>query len=63
MKEFFTDLWAKICEIYMYYSDFVHSIFPRELGDLVEYVIDIAVACLIVKLIADFAFKTKTGEN
>lgn len=57
------DLWAKICELYMMYSDFIHSIFARELGDLVEYVLDIVVVCLIIKVIAGAAFHTKGGNG
>lgn len=63
MKQFFQDLWLKICELYSMYSGFIHSIFPSQLGDLVEYILDIAVACLIIKLVAGAAFHTKTGEN
>ncbi len=63
MKQFFIDLWAKCCELYGYYSSFIHSIFPKELGDLVEYILDIIIACLIIKMIADVAFKTKSGDN
>ncbi len=57
------DLWEKICLGYSYYSGFIHSIIPSQLGDLVEYCLDIAVACLIVKLVASAAFHTKGGDN
>lgn len=54
------NVWATITSWYQAYSGFVHSIFPSALGDLVVWVINIAVACLIVKLVATVAFKTKS---
>ena len=62
MLNIFKGLWEAIVNIYMMYSDFIHSIFPAELGNLVEGCIDIAVAVLVVKLVSDAAFKTKSGE-
>lgn len=59
MANVFTEIWAKIVEFYTLYSDAIHSVFPSQLGDLVEYVIDIAIACLIVKAVASMAFGTK----
>ncbi len=59
MKKIFTEFWSECVKLYGYYSDYIHYIFPRELGDLVEYVLDIAIACLIIKIVADVAFKTK----
>ncbi len=55
----FGNIWAKIVEFYGIYSSAIHSVFPSQLGDLVEYVIDIAVACLIIKGISSVAFGTK----
>lgn len=57
------DLWENICKIYGYYSSFIHSIFPSQLGDLVEYCLDIAIACLIIKMVAGVAFHTRGGDN
>lgn len=62
MKDFFSNIWTEIVKLYGMYSSFVHSILPAELGDLAEAVIDIAIACLIVKMVADIAFKTKSEE-
>ncbi len=59
MKEFFIELWAKICEYYGYYSAAIHKILPGDVGNLAESVINITVACLIIKLVADLAFSTK----
>ena len=53
---------AAIVNYYNIYSDFIHSIFKDQLGDLVEYVLDIAIAVIIVKAIAGIAFKTP-GDN
>lgn len=57
--EILNDLWAHICEWYQMYSGFIHSIFPSQLGDLVEGVLDIAVACLVIKVVSSVAFGTK----
>ena len=57
--EFFTNLWAKLVELYAMYSDFVHSIFPDKLGDYFVYLIDLAVIVLIVWLVAKAAFRTR----
>lgn len=59
----FTEIWASLVKFYGMYSDFIHSILPAELGDLLEAVLDIIVACLIVKFIADAAFRTRGGSN
>lgn len=55
------DIWVKMCEIYVAYSSFIHSIFPKELGDLVEGILDIVVVCLIIKGLATLAFGTKNN--
>jgi len=60
MKEFFTNLWTKCIELYTSYSNFIHTYIPRELGDLVEYIIDIIVICILVKIIASFAFGSRS---
>lgn len=57
------DIWAQLVVIYGYYSGFIHSILPGQLGDLLEYCLDIAIACLIVKSIAGAAFHTRGGNN
>ncbi len=57
------DIWEKVCIGYSYYSGFIHSIFPSQLGDLVEYCLDIAIACLIIKAVASAAFHTKGGND
>lgn len=62
MKNVLLEIWTEIVKLYTMYSDFIHSILPAELGDLAEAVLDIAIACLIVKAIASVAFKTKSGE-
>ena len=59
MKEFFTNIWEQIVSAYWAYFDFVHSIFPDQLGDYIVYLIDLAVAVLVVWLIARAAFSTK----
>ncbi len=61
MGEFFNNIWVTICEWYQAYSAFIHSFFPSQLGDLVEGIIDIVVACLIIKLLASIAFGTKNN--
>ena len=57
--EILNDKWVHICEWYHMYSSFIHSIFPSQLGDLVEGVLDIAVACLLIKTLSSVAFGTK----
>jgi len=61
MKEFLSNIWIKCVEYYSIYSDFIHSIFPKELGDLIEGVLDIAIVCIIVKLISTLAFGTRNN--
>lgn len=61
--QIFKDIWEAIVIGYSYYSGFVHSIFPSQLGDLVEYCIDIAVACLIIKGVSSAAFHTRGGNS
>lgn len=61
LKEIFTNLWAKMCEFYGYYSAAIHKILPGDVGNLAEAVLDIAIACLIVKIVADIAFSTKNN--
>ena len=58
MKDFFINIWAKCVEFYGMYSDFIHSILPRELGDLAEYVLDIAIVAAIVLAIGKIAFSS-----
>ena len=62
MSEFFNNLWTSLVNIYGMYSDFVHSIFPSQLGDLVVYLLDIVIVIAIVKIVASFAFTTKGGD-
>lgn len=62
MKKVFSDIWEGILKYYMIYSNFVHSIFPAELGDLVVFLIDMVVAVGIVFLVAKSAFGSKTGS-
>ena len=61
MKEeiFMKTIWEEIVKYYTVYSDFIHSIFPSQLGDLVVYLIDIVVIVLIIKMIASLAFGNK----
>lgn len=61
MKEFFASVWAKCVEWYGMYSDFIHSILPREVGDLAEYVLDIAIVAGIVFAIGRIAFSTNNN--
>lgn len=60
--EALNEVWTFFCECYQYYSTYVHYIFPREVGDLAEAVIDIAVAFMLVKVVARGAFHTRGGE-
>jgi hypothetical protein len=55
----FTDIWEVIVKYYTLYSEMIHSVFPSQLGDLVEGILDIIIVCAIIKIIADAAFKTK----
>lgn len=50
-----------IASIYAAYAEFIHAIFPNELGDFAEYIIDIVVAVIIVKLVSSVAFRTKSN--
>ena len=59
MKEFFTGIWDQLVSWYGIYFDFVHSIFPGQLGDYIVYLIDLAVVVLIVWLVAKAAFRTR----
>jgi len=63
MKNFFTNIWEGLVNIYNIYSNFVHSIFPGQLGNLVVGVIDILVVGAIVIYIGKIAFTSKNGEN
>ncbi len=56
---FLEEIWATICKYYVMYSDFVHSIFPGQLGDLVEGLIDMVVAIAVVKIIWSTTFSNK----
>ena len=49
-----------ITKCYVAYSTFIHNIFRDELGDFVEYLLDIVIAVIIVKLVASVAFQTKS---
>lgn len=42
---------------YEIYSDFIHSLFGKEIGDFAVYLIDIVVVVLIIKLIINNTFK------
>ncbi len=53
---------AKIVEIYMIYSDAIHSILPSKLGDIAEVVIDLGVVFVLVLVIGKSAFKSKNGS-
>lgn len=59
--KFFQNIWAKIVEFYALYSDAIHSVFPKQIGDLVEGIIDIALVCLLIKIISSVAFRTKNN--
>ena len=59
MKEFFMELWSTIVNYYMIYSDFIHSIFRAQVGDLVEGLIDLGVVVAIVLAVARFAFASR----
>jgi len=50
-----------IAGLYATYADFIHAIFPDEAGDFAEYIIDIVLAIIIVKLISSVAFRTKSN--
>lgn len=56
---FFQKLWAALVDLYSRYSSFIHSILPDQAGDLLEYLIDIAVAVAILKLASTFAFGSR----
>ncbi len=62
MKDSFSNIWDSLVKIYTSYSDFVHSIIPGQLGDLVVFILNLIVVCIIVKIIASVAFGTK-GDN
>ena len=61
MAEVFNNIWITVCEWYQSYSSFIHSIFPSQLGDLVEGVFDIVVVCIVIKLLASIGFGTKNN--
>lgn len=59
--EYVQNIWAKIVELYALYSGAIHNVFPKQIGDLVEGLIDIAIVCLLIKIISSIAFKTKNN--
>lgn len=61
MKEFFKGLWEQLVSIYAAYYEFIHSIFPDQLGDYIVYLIDLTVIILVVWLLARIAFQTKSN--
>ena len=61
MKEFFKGLWEQMASLYAAYFEFVHSIFPDQLGDYIVYLIDLTVIILVVWLLAKLAFQTKSN--
>ncbi len=61
MADVFNNIWVTICEWYQSYSSLIHSVFPSQLGDLVEGILDIVVVCLLIKIIASVAFGTKNN--
>ena len=54
-------IWTETVKLYASYSGFIHGIFPEELGDFVEYMIDIVLAVLIVRFIGKAAFHKGDG--
>ena len=56
---FFQKLWAALVDLYSRYSSFIHSILPDQAGDLLEYLIDIAIAVAVLKLASSFAFGSR----
>lgn len=55
----FADIGAELVNAYARYSGFIHSIFPDQIGDLVEYIVDIGIIVIFVKIISSYAFTTK----
>ena len=55
-------IWAETVKLYASYSGFIHSIFPEELGDFVEYMIDIVLVILIIRIIGKAAFSKGDGS-
>lgn len=49
IKDFFV-------KYYGMYSDFIHSIFGKGMGDFIVYLIDIIVVILVIKLIINTTF-------
>lgn len=62
MLNLLKNLWDTIVNCYLLYSGFIHSILPGAIGDLIEGLLDIAIVCLIIKIIASYAFHSKTNE-
>lgn len=52
IKDFFV-------KYYGIYSDFIHSLFGKGMGDFMVYLIDIIVVILIIKLIINTTFTDK----
>ncbi len=52
IKDFFV-------KYYGMYSDFIHSLFGKGMGDFMVYLIDIIVVILIIKLIINTTFTDK----
>ena len=55
-------VWNELVKLYGNYSAFIHNIAPDELGNLIEYVIDIIVVALLIKLIGTLAFRKRDGS-
>jgi hypothetical protein len=58
MKEFLKNAWETLVTYYQAYSNFVHSILPNEAGDFVVILIDITIVVIILKFLAQSAFKS-----
>ena len=54
-------IWTEIVKMYASYSSFIHGILPDQLGDLLEYLIDIAVVVLLIRVLGGAAFHKKDG--
>ena len=55
-------IWRTLVKWYTAYSQAIHVVFVRELGDFVEYLIDIIVFFLVVRMIAKSAFKADSKK-
>lgn len=57
------EIWTAIVKGYILYSDMIHSVLPGQLGDLAEGILDIIIVAAIIKIIASFAFGTKSQNG